>query len=164
MKRHIANILTVFRILFSLYLLQLSVFSNEFIAVYLICGITDMADGFIARKTNTVSDFGSRLDSVADLIFLTAAFIKFLPQISLPGWLWGWIIMIGLVKTGNLILGFVCRKQFLFAHTPANKITGLLLFLFPLTIPRMGSVLGACLVCIAASFAAVAEIISPGAE
>ena len=33
------------------------------------CGLTDVMDGIIARKTNTVSDFGAKLDTGADFIF-----------------------------------------------------------------------------------------------
>ena len=61
-----ANILTSCRILCSIPLLIFPAFSPWFYAIYLISGFTDMIDGAIARKTNTVSEFGSKLDTVAE--------------------------------------------------------------------------------------------------
>ncbi len=71
MKRYAANIITGFRIMFSILLLMFPAFSSGFYAMYLVGGITDMIDGAVARKTNSVSSFGSRLDSLADFIFMS---------------------------------------------------------------------------------------------
>ena len=76
MKKYLANIITLFRIVCSIWLLLLPVFSIRFYVVYLFCGFTDMIDGAIARKTHSVTEFGSKLDSVADLIFVVVAFVK----------------------------------------------------------------------------------------
>ena len=51
MKTHIANIITGIRILGSILLAFVPVFSAVFYTVYLTCGLSDMADGMIARKT-----------------------------------------------------------------------------------------------------------------
>ena len=61
MKKQIANIITSCRILGSIGLLFCPVFSAYFYGLYIFCGLTDMVDGTIARKTNAVSEFGSRL-------------------------------------------------------------------------------------------------------
>ena len=66
MKKHIANIVTSCRIIFSILMLFFPVFSPWFYVMYLLCGLTDMVDGTIARKTNTVSTFGARFDTAAD--------------------------------------------------------------------------------------------------
>ena len=34
-----------------------------------------MVDGTVARKTNTVSEFGARLDTIADFIFFAVSFL-----------------------------------------------------------------------------------------
>ena len=86
-----ANIVTSCRILFSVLILFSPVFSAWFYTLYLLCGFTDMVDGTIARKTNTDSKFGARLDSVADFIFVVAALIKLLPAMDIPQWLWIWV-------------------------------------------------------------------------
>lgn len=51
MKKQIASIITVCRILGSIGLLFCPVFSASFYGLYLFCGLTDMVDGTIARKT-----------------------------------------------------------------------------------------------------------------
>ena len=53
-----ANIVTGCRILCSIFIVFSPAFSVRFYVFYLICGLTDMVDGTIARKTNTDSEFG----------------------------------------------------------------------------------------------------------
>ncbi|MCQ6253397.1 CDP-diacylglycerol--serine O-phosphatidyltransferase [Methanocaldococcus sp.] len=45
----------------------LAIFLNSFSFVYLAV-IFDSLDGYVARKTNTVSDFGAELDSISDVV------------------------------------------------------------------------------------------------
>ena len=94
-----------------------------------------MVDGTIARKTNTVSEFGARLDTAADLLFTAVALLKILPVIQIQAWLLIWIVTIAVIKLFNLTWGFLRRKKIPSLHTIANKITGLCLFLLPLTMP-----------------------------
>ena len=44
--------------------------SAWFYVLYLFCGLTDMIDGTIARKTGAVSKFGEKLDTAADFVFM----------------------------------------------------------------------------------------------
>ena len=88
MKTHIANIITGIRILGSILLAFVPVFSAVFYTVYLTCGLSDMADGMIARKTNNVSSFGARFDTAADFLFAAVSLVKLLPYIPVPRWLW----------------------------------------------------------------------------
>ena len=44
----------------------------------------DVGDGIIARKTNSVSEFGSRFDSIADFVFVVVCLIKILPVMDIP--------------------------------------------------------------------------------
>ncbi len=71
MKKYIANIITGSRVAFSLLLLFISLSSVWFYILYLFCGLSDMIDGAIARKTGTVRKFGAKLDTIADFIFMT---------------------------------------------------------------------------------------------
>ena len=84
MKKQLANIITGVRIIGSIALLFFPVFSFGFYAIYLLCGFSDMIDGTIARKTNTVSEFGSKLDTAADLVFVAVCLIKVLPLLHIP--------------------------------------------------------------------------------
>ena len=120
MKKHLANIITLCRIVCSIWMLFMPAFSHQFYLLYLLCGFTDMIDGTIARKTKSVTAFGSRLDSVADFVFVLAAFIKLLPALNIPIWLWSCIFVIALVKIINLTLGFLRNQRLTFEHTAMN--------------------------------------------
>lgn len=156
-KKHLANGLTLCRMLCGVLLLCFPVFSPLFCGAYLLGGVTDMLDGTVARKMGTASDAGARLDTVADSVFATAALLKILPALTLPRWLWLWIIGIGCIKLVNVLSGFVCRKRFVTEHTLLNKVTGLLLFCLPLTLPFVKLNVSATVVCLIATVAAVQE-------
>ena len=157
MAKHLANILTGCRILGSILLLVFPAFSVAFYITYLFCGLSDMIDGTIARKTNSTSKFGSQLDTIADLIFVAASLFKLLPAIHIPGWLWIWGGVIAVIKISNIIWGYVSKKQFISLHTTMNKVTGLLLFLLPLTISFVELKYIAIAVCSIATLSAVQE-------
>ena len=157
MAMHIANILTGYRILGSILLLFFPAFSVAFYIIYLFCGFSDMIDGTIARKTNSISKFGSQLDTIADLVFAVVSMIRLLPAIHIPQWLWMWGGVIAVIKISNIIWGYVSQKQFISLHTIMNKATGLLLFLLPLTISFVELKYTAIVVCSIATFSAIQE-------
>ena len=157
MKKHLANILTCVRILGSMLLLFVPVFSAAFYGLYLLCGFTDMIDGTVARKTNSASRFGEKLDTAADIVFVAAALIRFLPKLPIPLWLWIWGGGVAAIRIGNILLGYVFRKEFAAFHTILNKVTGLLLFLLPLTVPMVEFRYSAMAVCAVATVSAIQE-------
>ena len=157
MIKNVANILTGFRILGSILLLFFPMFSVSFYSIYLLCGLSDMIDGTIAKKTNSASEFGAKLDTVADLVFVAVSLIKLLPIIHIPGWLWIWGSAIAIIKIGNIIWGYVSKKQFIALHIIMNKITGFLLFLLPLTLSLVELKFSSLVVCSIATFAAIQE-------
>ena len=158
MTKHIANILTCCRILGSVLLLLFSAFSLGFFIIYLFCGLSDMLDGTIARKTNAVSSFGSKLDTVADFVFVAVCAIKLLPVIkNIPAWLWIWIAVIAIIKVTNIVLSFIYRKKLIDYHTILNKITGFLLFILPLTLQFIEPQYSFVVVCTIATIAAIGE-------
>ena len=152
-----ANTITFFRIAASIVLLFCPVFSPAFYVFYIVAGVSDMLDGFVARKTNTASRFGARLDTIADFVLVVVCLIKLLPVLRIPAWLYIWIGIIALIKVVNIISGFVVQKRFVAVHSVMNKATGALLFLLPLTIPAVGLKYSAVVVCAAATFAAIQE-------
>ena len=158
MKKHIANIITGSRIVFSLPLLFIPLASAWFYVLYLLCGFTDMVDGTVARKTKCASEFGARLDTVSDFVFMTVALIKFVPYLHIPTWLWIWIGVIALMKLGNAALGFVRTGKITFPHTVLNKVTGLLLFLLPMTISFIELTYTLPFVCAVATDAVAQEV------
>ena len=152
-----ANIITGIRIVCSIALLFAPVFSSGFYALYLIAGFSDMIDGIVARKTGTVSEFGSKLDTAADFVLVAVCLIKFIPVIHIPMWLIIWIIVIALIRAINLISGYVMQKEMVVLHTVMNKVTGILLFVLPLTFTVIDLKYSGAFVSAVATFAAIQE-------
>ena len=157
MRKQIANIITSSRILCGICLWFCPLFSVNFYILYLFCGFTDMVDGTIARKTNAVSELGTKLDTIADFLFFAVSLIKLLSVIHIPKWIWVWIAIIAIIKIFSVILGFIYTKKLIFLHTVMNKITGLLLFLLPLTLYFIELKYSFVAVCIVATFSAIQE-------
>ena len=152
-----ANIITGIRIVCSMALLFCPVFSPLFWALYLTAGLSDMADGAAARKTGTVSEFGSKFDTAADFVLVAVCLIKLIPVVHVPIWLTVWVIVIAVIKAINLISGYVMRKEMVALHTAMNKVTGILLFVLPLTVTFIDLKYSGTLVSAAATFAAIQE-------
>jgi len=152
-----ANVITGLRILVSAVLVFCPVFSPIFYVLYLIAGLSDMVDGIIARKTNSVSEFGSRFDSIADFIFVAVCLLKILPVIDIPVWLYVWTAVIALIKIINIISGVAKQKIYVAVHTTMNKVTGVLLFMLPLTLTVVPLIYTGIPICSVATFAAVQE-------
>ena len=129
-----------------------------FWTLYLLCGLSDVLDGAVARSTGTVRRLGERLDTIADSIFVAVWMLLFIPAIDVGRWLWIWTAVIALIKVVNVISGLAMKKGFVAKHTPANKATGLLLFLLPMVILlEVIKVPYIVLVCLLATFAAIQE-------
>ena len=152
-----ANIITSCRVLCSILMLFFQMTSIPFYVLYLLCGLSDVLDGIVARKTNSVSAFGAKLDTFADFIFVVILLIKIWLEMDVPLWLWIWIVTIGGIKTVNVIGGFVLAKRFIVEHTILNKITGVLLFLLPLTLFWVELKYSAMVVCLVATISAIQE-------
>ncbi len=116
-----------------------------------------MIDGAVARKTGTVSEFGSRLDTAADIVFAAICLIKLLPVLDIPLWLCIWIAVIAFIKAANIAAGYIRRREFISVHSVMNKVTGGLLFVFPLTLAFMDLRYSASAVCALATAAAIQE-------
>ena len=152
-----ANIITSLRILISIALIFFPAFSSMFYALYLAAGFSDIIDGTVARLTNTASEFGARLDTVADLVFVAVCMIKILPKMILPLWLYLWIAIVAVIKIFNIAVCLIKQKQFPAIHSIMNKMTGVLLFVLPLTMQIIDLKYSASLVCAFATFAAIQE-------
>ena len=152
-----ANIITCCRILCSILLLFVPAFSSTFYILYLVAGFTDMVNGPIARKTNTANEFGSRLDTIADIVFVAACMIKLLPVLTIPTWLCVWIGVIAIIKVFNIISGYIVQKKLVAKHTIMNKVTGAVLFILPLTLSVVDLKYSGGFICTIAILAAIQE-------
>ena len=158
MKKYIANIITGSRIIFCLPLLFIPLSSAWFYVFYLFCGLTDMIDGTIARKTETDSEFGARLDTVADFVFMFVCWLKILPIMHIPVWLWVWIIVVALIKIFHTVFVFIHKKKLISIHSVLNKATGFALFLLPLSQTFVETTYSVTTVCVLATIAAMQEV------
>lgn len=132
--KYIPNIITLIRIILSFFILTVKPLSPSYISFYLICGLSDILDGYIARKTKSTSKLGANLDGLADFIFISVILYSIIPILDLPVWaliLMGLIVIIRLVSQ---IVGWARYNKLAFLHTYLNKATGLALFISPLLI------------------------------
>ena len=103
MFKHVPNILTIIRFLLIPFIVYF-IFTEQFILAFVfftISGITDVADGFIARKFNLVSNFGKLMDPLADKLTQ----ISTLASLALVNIIPIWILIIVLVKEFIMIVG-----------------------------------------------------------
>lgn len=130
MKKNIANIITLSRIVGTLCLLPLEVFSLPFMIIYIWCGFSDILDGFLARKLHTSSSLGSKLDTVSDLTLYSVMMIKILPYLHkyLPPYMWLYIYLVLAIRGLIYIYIFIRDKKLNSRHTILNKITSVLMF------------------------------------
>ena len=101
--KNIANYISISRILMSIMLIIPETFSIYFNITYIYCGISDMLDGFIARKSKSESEIGDRLDSAADIIFVIASMVKILPVLHLSNGIIIWVVFIAFIKIINIV-------------------------------------------------------------
>ena len=149
------NIITLLRIAGSLSLLLCDVTGVVFWIIYGLCGISDIVDGWLARKLKCVTKKGALLDSIADICFVACCVWKLLPIFELPQWLWLWVGVIVAIKVVNQISALVIYGRCCFPHTLANKATGFLLFIaVPMT---FWSIVPIAIVASVATFAAIQE-------
>ena len=102
--KHLPNALTVSRIILIFCFVVLANFDNAnqtcikvsadaayvchviALIVAFLAGITDLLDGYLARKYHVESDFGRLMDPLADKIFILATFVMMLDYAMIPGW------------------------------------------------------------------------------
>ena len=151
-----ADTITAVRMAASLILLIFPLRSAWFLVVYTLTGLTDALDGWLARKTGTVSEFGARLDSVADLLFYGVLLLRLFPVLwqALPAMIWYAVAAVVLVRLAAYAVAAVKYHRFASLHTWLNKLTGGAVFLLPYVLALSTGVTyswAACALALAAS-------------
>ena len=139
---NLANRLTVSRFFLSLaFVIVLSVnLPFRFTAallLFLLAGITDYADGQIARRMHMETDFGRLMDPLVDKIMMAAAFICLVPLGAIPAWAATVIVSREFLITGLRLLaaskGRVLSAEKLGKHKTAWQIVTAIFFLLMLS-------------------------------
>ena len=153
--KHLPNSLSSLRMVGAVVLLLCDVVGTTFWSLYALCGISDIADGWLARKLKCATRTGALLDSVADICFVACCAWALLPILELPQWLWLWAGVIVVIKVVNQLSALVRYGRCCFPHTTANKWAGFLLFIAaPMT---FWSIIPITIVASVATFAAIQE-------
>lgn len=103
MFKHIPNILTLIRFLL-IPLIVFYIFAGDFILAFVffsVSGLTDILDGFMARKFNLISNFGKLMDPLADKLTQIATLTSLVITKIIPVW----ILVIVLAKEFIMIVG-----------------------------------------------------------
>ena len=158
-QKNLPNLLSFARMLFALALLLFRPLSVWFFVLYLLACLSDLLDGFFARRFHAKSNFGARLDSAADFLLCVVLLILFLPYYHWPLWIVLWIAGIGLVRVVAALTCFFRVRTFAFLHTYSNKATGILLVLFPVLLWLMGLNISTVLLCSIAALSALEELL-----
>ena len=155
----IPNFISFSRIIFSLILIFIKPLSIVFYVIYILCGFSDIADGFIARKAGATSRFGEKLDSMADMIMAGVLLFVFYPIVNPTIEIIIWVILIGIVRLSSMGVAMKKYKTFAMIHTCGNKITGMILYIFPLLLPYIHTTVLIYVCCVVASISAIEELI-----
>lgn len=145
----IPNFITCIRLIGTIAMPFTTLFSTEFYIVYSVCGVSDVLDGWLARSLKQSSEFGSRLDSIADLLFYFIMLLMVLPVLwkNLPWPIWVAVGAIILLRLLSYSLAAIKYKCFASIHTYGNKLTGFGMFCVPYFLPlpiMVGCCIGVC--------------------
>ena len=153
------NCISISRIVISLLLIFMKPLSLAFYAIYVFCGLSDILDGFIARITKSTSTLGAKLDSLADMIMAAVLLFTLYPVINPPAVILLWIVSIGIIRFTSMAVALIKYKTFASLHTWGNKITGLILFIFPIFLLYIPTPVLMYIICGVASISAMEELI-----
>ncbi|MFT4058831.1 MAG: CDP-alcohol phosphatidyltransferase family protein [Legionella sp.] len=123
--KHLPNTLTLFRLgLIVPFLIFL--YHHEYIYsfyIFILAGLTDGLDGFLARRFNWQSFFGSFVDPLADKLLIASSFISLAIIEVLPWWLVALVFLRDLtISMGVLAWYHFIRRKLDFKPTVLSKI------------------------------------------
>lgn len=129
MFKHIPNMLTILRFILIPFIVVL-IFQNNYMAAFImltISGITDILDGFIARKFNFITNFGKLVDPLADKVTQISVLVTLALKHIIPFW----ILVIVFLKEFLMISGasFLYGKELVVSSRWYGKLTTVLFYI-----------------------------------
>ena len=129
MKKHIPNILTIFRIILIPFIIYFIAKEDYILAcIFLVVsGLTDILDGFIARRFNLVSDFGKLMDPLADKLTQVSIVVTLVIKAFIPLW----ILVIIILKEITMVAGasFLYGKDTVVSSKWFGKLATVVLYI-----------------------------------
>lgn len=158
--KNIPNYITSCRLVGTFSLLFIEPLSQLFFIIYTLSGISDVLDGWAARKLKLTSKMGAKLDSAADLLFYAVMLIRIFPVMWLHLSKKIWFAVGAIVILRIISYSFVAFKyhQFAAVHTYLNKLSGAAVFGIPYVIKTPIANVFCWMVCIIAITAALREL------
>jgi phosphatidylglycerophosphate synthase len=96
-------------------------------AAFLVAELTDVADGWIARRTSQTTRFGTVLDHLVDIVFHLGLFTG----LGAAGLLPPWVLMLAVLRYGILLVGGACLYAFVgpvrIQPTAFGRLTGVVM-------------------------------------
>ena len=128
MFKHVPNILTIIRFLL-IPIIVIFAFQDNYIATIIILtisGLTDVLDGYIARKYNFITNFGKLMDPLADKMTQVALLGTLAIQKIIPVW----IIVVVIIKEFLMVSGasFLYGKELVVSSKWYGKLTTVLFY------------------------------------
>ena len=155
MKKQAANIITSARIVGAIVLFFFTEVNNAFLCIYAFCGLTDLIDGPIARKTHTESSVGALLDTIGDVATYVALAKILLSRHLVPSWARWWYIPAGVAILCSGFIALARFGRFFVVHSLFGKVMGVAAFLMPFAL-RAGLLIPCfATICIVATISAV---------
>ncbi|MGA1376018.1 MAG: CDP-alcohol phosphatidyltransferase family protein [Steroidobacteraceae bacterium] len=127
----VPNALSFFRLFGSPLLLPLSQAANQtwLVVWFILLGASDALDGALARRWNQTSDFGSKLDAIADLVFYPCSAIVLavlFPAYLIPNLPYVYVTLTTLA--GVLLISRIRCGRIIMLHTHISRYSGVFLF------------------------------------
>lgn len=156
--RILPNLLSVIRLCCCLLMVLLIDTIPLLLAVYICAGISDVLDGFLARRWHVTSSLGATLDSIGDTAFTLTTMYIVMRMMHWPQWLIIWIIAICVIKSITAILGWYKYHSLAFLHTTLNKLAGIIVFVTPVLLLITNEVILTLVPCAVATLASLEEL------
>jgi cardiolipin synthase len=78
--------------------------------LFVVAGISDGVDGFIARRFNMKSEFGAYMDPLADKALLVSIYVALAVAGTLPGWLAILVVSRDLMIVGAIMVSWLMQR------------------------------------------------------